>query len=241
MGLKEAGLRGSLRSVSTGVPAIPGSVVEHMEVYWPMDEGSGGETLDTLSGNDRQIDLQNGAGWTTTDFFTEVATTYDGVDDRFVATDDIYNAQDVSLGGWFRFFSADDFGRIFLTQPPTQSVPDNGIRVSFSGSGTDEFRYAHFNGGTQDDIDYNNPMSFDGSWFFITVSASGDDADVRIWDRTTQIFNESVSLSRGITNEQLTAMYTTSQPTEGDVAAYMANTSSAVAESQWADIWEDTR
>ena len=51
MGLKESGLRGSLRSVSTGVVAIPDSVVENLDHWWPIDEGEGSSITDGIKDN----------------------------------------------------------------------------------------------------------------------------------------------------------------------------------------------
>ena len=70
MGLKESGLRGSLRSVSTGVPAIPDSAVLHLDATklglsdgesvstWPDESGEGNDL--SGSGPTYQESVQNG-------------------------------------------------------------------------------------------------------------------------------------------------------------------------------------
>ena len=55
MGLKEPGLRGSLRNVSVGIAAIPDSVLKQ-----PWDEGEGTTVSDSSGNNDGTID---GANW----------------------------------------------------------------------------------------------------------------------------------------------------------------------------------
>ena len=58
MGLKESGLRGSLRNVSVGIDAIPDSDV--FDITFPMDEGSGDEFFDTFQDERATFD---GASW----------------------------------------------------------------------------------------------------------------------------------------------------------------------------------
>ena len=51
MGLKESGLRGSLRNVSVGIAPIPDEAV----LYLPVDEGSGTTTADSVGDNNGDI------------------------------------------------------------------------------------------------------------------------------------------------------------------------------------------
>ena len=75
MGLKESGLRGSLRNVSVGIDAIPDSGGSHQ---WNHDEGEGTTLSDAIGGLDGAI---NGATWTSGAGTEDVYLDYDGTDD----------------------------------------------------------------------------------------------------------------------------------------------------------------
>ena len=78
MGLKEPGLRGSLRNVSVGIDAIPDEAV----LYIPMDEGSGTTAADSVGSNDADI---QGPTWTSdSDLEGGFGLEYDSATDRSV-------------------------------------------------------------------------------------------------------------------------------------------------------------
>ena len=75
MGLKEPGLRGSLRNVSVGIDAIPDSAIHQ----WAFDEGSGSTATDSAGDNDLSI---SGASWVSNGFEGGFALDFDGTDDN---------------------------------------------------------------------------------------------------------------------------------------------------------------
>ena len=75
MGLKESGLRGSLRSVSTDVFTIPDSVVDR----WPLDEGSGQTGTNSKADDDLSFNFEN---WASGDYVGGFAKEFDGIDDE---------------------------------------------------------------------------------------------------------------------------------------------------------------
>ena len=83
MGLKESGLRGSLRNVSVGIVAIPDDVTDQL----PLDEGSGTTAANAVSNRDFGIE---GASWKSgSDGRGGHYLSTDGVDDRLINTDDV--------------------------------------------------------------------------------------------------------------------------------------------------------
>ena len=60
MGLKESGLRGSLRSVSTGVIDIPDSAIAHYDTQSAFDSGDDGQSVSTWQDELGQFDATDG-------------------------------------------------------------------------------------------------------------------------------------------------------------------------------------
>ena len=92
MGLKESGLRGSLRNVSVGIDAIPDRGIVH---EWQTSEGSGDTVTDTVSGADITL---SGASWDQFDnWWDGWAIDYDGDGDYGVVDNE--NRVDIGQEG----------------------------------------------------------------------------------------------------------------------------------------------
>ena len=150
MGLKESGLRGSLRSVSTDVSVIPDSVVNR----WPIDEGSGTTFADAIGTADG---TWNGGVWVTnskfiggfgydlngTEDFGDTGATAPAGSKTIVGTVEftdlvtgsgrLHGWQDGSSAGGF-FINARGGGAAQENTPIATAVDDSGTIVSVEGN-----------------------------------------------------------------------------------------------------------
>ena len=121
MGLKESGLRGSLRNVSVGIDAIPDS-----QVFFPVDEGSGTVISDDNDNVDATLDSES---WIEdADFVGGFA-----VDRRF-QTDDVINSNinPVTVCAWLTISNWDNESILAtsddrLDDPSTWAVETNAV------------------------------------------------------------------------------------------------------------------
>lgn len=140
MGLKEAGLRGSLRNVSTGVGAIPDVGIEHQ---WNPNELSAttDDLITSFPAEIGAVDLSGGSPRYDASFIgTTAGLDYDGTDDKLDASDT--NLYDPGTGPRTYFFvvqhsSPTSDERLFAhTQADGQtSTPINQFRWFNPGSG----------------------------------------------------------------------------------------------------------
>ena len=151
MGLKEPGLRGSLRNVSVGIDAIPDSVVPQKEIHsypvtgfttenWP--DGIGQSDIDTINGPTFDDSL----------FGSEGGVKGDGVDD-FAQSDTMGSFGSNINGSWavaIPFSTTDNDGHILGVANESndtnfvvelgQNVPDNKLGASFRDDSRDTQR-----------------------------------------------------------------------------------------------------
>ena len=157
MGLKESGLRGSLRSVSTRVPAIPDSVVHH----FPMDEGSG-DNINDAEGD--VVGSISGADWITDPY----GLSFDGVDDYVNISGIDAEGSSHTILYWIQYFDGD---RIFDTQ--------NGGRYIHRGDQSSNSDFTVFSGG--DDRDPSPSVDLSSDWQHVGVVNDDDDGEYTIY------------------------------------------------------------
>ena len=141
MGLKESGLRGSLRSVSTGVRAIPDSVVSDADgTYWAsdLDANDGDSITDWPDYSDAGNDISGGGPVYKSDVVNGEPVV------RFDGTDDVLSESSVSNSFPFTQIA------IFQTDNPNsgqtaigQSDSDNIAKI---GTGDSDVGYSTRNG-----------------------------------------------------------------------------------------------
>ena len=237
MGLKESGLRGSLRSVSVRV-GIPNSV----DYRLPMDEGAGttlnpdiGTATATLTGG-WSSDTNAVGGWW---------TTYDGVDDEWRTDSEIDINQTnftviqwVSISSGFEtgdrlLFGRDDAGNgggwdIFLRTDVNES--ENGVEFA-------TYDTSFNNGPRVAEIPTNERVMVAGA-------ADGDTHTLYLYDTSGLIDKQSDTVSRETTaSETLVGMNRDdgSTPTEGQADALAAAFGTTMSQSQIEQYWDSTR
>ena len=136
MGLKESGLRGSLRSVSTGVTAIPDSGL--VQDFNAQDTGTV-----TVNGTVTQWDDQSGNDYHLTGDASDLVSDgingnpsvlFDGVDDRLTATDEATSLP-FELFAVVEMQTTPDGHQIFIDGETDRAVmaDDNGDWEAFAG------------------------------------------------------------------------------------------------------------
>lgn len=103
MGLKEAGLRGSLRNISTGAEYVPPSGLAR----WTFDDAdtSGSTATDVWAGNDGTITgATTGASGANQTYTTNEAYSFDGTDDYVTVPNGIFSGlSEYTVAFWINF------------------------------------------------------------------------------------------------------------------------------------------
>ena len=201
MGLKESGLRGSLRNVSVGIDAIPDSVDNH----WPIGETD----TETLSDNVGNIDLNVIGGSLVSDSNSAEDHHYDldGVDDRIIAessdSDHFTQVNEMTLLWWVKADGAniDELDTVVNTSPDGGLAADNTY-FWFDSGGQLEVR-VNVDDNTSNDVAITIDRStvFDDNWHLIGQRYRETNGDVEnsLWfddaNHTTKSMGGSVSMS----------------------------------------------
>ena len=123
------GLKRSLRNVSVGIGPIPDSVAEHMDIYYPMDEGSGTSVSDAIGNFDGTLD---GAGWDTdpdSPTTDDEITIYDKDEEHYGHSDDTISfigGSDVSAAIVLKIDDTNGVASILADTPSTGSSTRDG-------------------------------------------------------------------------------------------------------------------
>ena len=165
MGLKEAGLRESLRSVST-VSAIPDS---ELSDFWPTDEGSGATVGNANSNRDATI---SGATWQTGLGYGDAYLLYDGTDDVTNVSDAAFGDADLTHAVWFRPDTSDaDPTYVISSGFDTETM---SWQVTYSGQGNQEVRiFLNNKASGGDNISLGGVDQFtvtEGQWAFVAFT-----------------------------------------------------------------------
>ena len=249
MGLKESGLRGSLRNVSVGIDAIP----DNQDYWWPIDEGEG-ETI-TDAKNDVVADFVGSPTWESADVFGGQQIILDGETDGW-ETGSINNLSgtEFNISRWIELSEIIEGDR-----QPLFALGD-GIQGNYDLSGDGICVYIHDDNriyaNLQDDGSIANEAgaSFDASGLdnellFASVNADteNDILDFYLYDKDTQIAKEEDANSDGRAFGELSEPNFISEhetgaweaiPDRKDIAAGIAE--SRLTESQIEDIWQST-
>ena len=159
MGLKESGLRGSLRNVSVGIDAIPDSQGTHQ---WNHDEGSGTTLGDAIGSLDGSI---SGATWLTDAGAGDAYLDYDG-------SDDTTELGTVSQSE-FTHFTENAQGTIFAWINPDATDSDRSIFTSGRSSNDVQISFEIASGELQ-------ILLGDGSGSYM-VNTSGGSVSTDVW------------------------------------------------------------
>ena len=235
MGLKPAGLRGSLRNISQ-VNVLPDSDVNQ----YLHEEGSGTSLNDSAGSIDASL---VGGDWTSSPLGGfDHATTYNGVDNHWITDSPIpVNGQEYAVWMWVNNKGGGDSdGRVIATTDNT-SLPSDGW-LSFWRDASDvnagEFVHLHVSGGSTSTstigvLPLNEPI-------FIGLTADGDNYNAYVYDTTEQIATDSATLTRAATGDKYIRAMSVDSAVEGDWHA-SGFSDQTYSEQMFEDIWEATR
>jgi len=231
---------GRTRSELSGVfSAIPDSVQTHMEHWWPMDEGAGTTLNDGLGSEN--LTLNNGGSWATASKFEGgTAPDFDQTDDWAVSNNQLAIAgSDWSVCGWVEMDGWDGFSRI-VSAPSKSNTSDS---ASGSGewdlidNGSDKWKL-RFEGSDDGASDESLSTNQD---YFLALAGSGNNGDWYIWDDSSQIRSQSINTSLSTATRYLRFMVAADNYVGGTLDAWSANQSTKLSESNFQDIWNDTK
>ena len=242
MGLKESGLRGSLRSVSTEVGAIPDNVTNH----WPMNEGSGSSVADNIG--DETVSL-NGASWLSDSKYEGgFATTYqDG--DHWITDNPIdIRSQEQTVCVWIDDCTIPNntFPQIVGTGQTNQGIVAGGWYVGFESDNTDSYAVQHgdSSGSTTNALrDVSGPDASTED-VFLAYSLDGETGNLFLYDNNGLVNSEIGQSERSTEGEtELLGMMRDngSRSVSGNVDTPFLSVDTALPQSDIDDIWNATR
>lgn len=174
MGLKEGGLRGSLRNVSTGVTTIPASAIAR----WTLDNADteGSTAIDVWGRDDDSITQHDGTITGATTGVSGANQTYDTGEAYSFTTDDHVTVTDessleplnVSLACWVFIDSQSDFARII--QKGNGAV-GYGLTITSGAEGVT----AHYDDGTERVQDFDATVFSLSTWHHLVMTWDGTD------------------------------------------------------------------
>ena len=198
MGLKESGLRGSLRNVSTGV-GIPDSV----DNQWPANEGEGS----VLSNNILSVDINlNGGGWSWDNdvkWDEDIAPISDGSTGTFFESESEISGLNSEKGGLIFWVDVESFASnapLYSTDVASEGTPENGTSIRLDG---DDLKLLQQPGGEENTFDAIKV----GERVLYAVGWDGDNIEIWGYDTsndssTAQFLDETVTDERGVSNDE---------------------------------------
>ena len=191
MGLKESGLRGSLRNVSVGIDAIPDS--ELLQAYWPINEGSGDTVADQEGDNDG---TRVGADWVSADGIDQDdALDIVGDSDVIQTPLDLSGFSELTVVMLAKTTDNDDRFQYWFSQEPD----DDDNPVIFRKD-DDEFRNVVETENGSVELNANSSQIVDNEWAMYSITYDGSEAAFYV-DKDQQ---SSVSLSGEIVSSDST-------------------------------------
>ena len=169
MGLKESGLRGSLRNVSVGIDAIPESGLLHD--YNVLDQsGSQGNIVSTFTDSAGSNDLSGNGTYQESQINGRDTILMDGVEDVFSGEPANFGpGNEYTYAGVCQFSSVDSGAAIFGNRGDEWAI--------LSLEGTTEFEADHPGvtsptGGTPDTSAFRYVMTYDGSDSYLDINGT---------------------------------------------------------------------
>ena len=226
---------------------IPDIVVDNMDLLYWMDEASGTTVNDHFDEVDGTLTSDNWGTDSNSPTSKDEITQYDGTDDQGYSEDSLWvNTSEASFAFWVRFDSLPSI---------TQIIYSSALQGARRGADTDggflirqqddDCRLVLFDsdGNTTATTMVSDAFSTD-KWFFVAVSADGDNYEVTVWDETSEVGSDTHTESHRNTLSEayLNWMGDTDSGNfqDGDVATVMA-ADADIDKSTWSDIWNDTK
>ena len=215
--------------------AIPDSVVDNMDLYWQIDEGSGSDLEDSLGDVSATI---SGAEWSSDADFDNYLV-FDGVDDELQSDEEFFINQSQSSHGFWLRADIDENGDYFYTDS-LGNRPDDGYE-GIQGD-TNKIGLNFRNGGSSEaNLEADIVV---GEWYFIGITLDGDNADLYVFDDDGNLHDSGSTSSsgRGSESDSHFSMFGehVRDFAEGDLESFMAGTD-VLSQSDWGDIVDDTK
>ena len=227
--------------------AIPDSVVNHLDFWWPIS-ASDTDTQLTDSLEDETATMSGGSLVTDDRFVDDTAADLTGTDSHWTSDSRLGSVDQITMVGWVDDVTSSDFGEGIMmftnnSDPNTRGEPTVGIRTS---SGGDDINALSVDGGgSPSGTTFGTTNLPDVSDVFVSVSVdfSGTSTDfhLRIYDNDSQIEDSTTSIQGvggfdgffevGVENGSSLNMTTD---------AIGINTGSILTETQVEEIWQDT-
>ena len=222
--------------------AIPDAVEQHADHYWIYDEGDGNLAGQADGFGTVDINLDSGVTWTSVDVgdwgHGGFRTEYDGTVAEVSDSQFAINQENVSYGTWVELQSGGS-NEAFAVGGDVSSTDDdidNGWRIE-SRDGSIFFDLRNDGGG-------GGNVSFDNvelnKRYFVGIALDGGNMDAYVWDSEQNVFDESISGSRGTqtdANFRIGAF--------GSLPEFyryeMLSAESTLNKSDFEDIWNDTK
>jgi hypothetical protein len=221
--------------------AIPDSVVNNLDYWWPVDDGSGA-TLRQVLGNETQEITTSGATWGSTPEFNPYLD-FDGTDDTASVDAIDANGQTLSVCLWGFFDTVGAFNNTLISA--TDSTANGDAGWSIGDSSSDGITLTGFSNGSNSGPRVTGWLT-DGEWGFAAVTLDGDNLSIRCYDTSSFIGQDSGTVGRATTTASATSLILGewaggSILHEGGVVKVGLNTTTALSDSAFDNIWSDTR
>ena len=198
MGLKESGLRGSLRNVSVDIFAIPDSVVEKTIRHYPLLERTNDTIIETVENEDATA---SGTTNISGDFFRGYAEEADGVDDHILTQ---FSPTEQLVSDTFSVaftLETEDLGRLHsVNSAPGRNAIQIGTDIGGFTGNTGGMNFAIRSDGTSSgDFDgvFSSENVDDGERRFYVINKIGNDADdYEIWVGDDTTISEDTNVFR---------------------------------------------
>ena len=225
--------------------AIPDSVETHLDIWYPVDEGSGSSIADAQeNGPDWTL---NSPSWVSNEFWRNFGLDYDGVDDEANSdsTVSIPNG-DISLCTWVTMDELGDGNRPWVGFGDTQGNLDSdnefGTLTLTDGDGT--IRIWQGTDATSNPVELSGELDQDTRYFIGATFDFGTESAVYVWDE-----NSFQNSGTGSPTSSPSAGSHYLQSVDFDdrvqldctIDAYGFQTDGILSQEDFEDIWEDTK
>lgn len=225
--------------------AIPDSVVDNLDVWYPGDEGSGITLSDALETVDATLDSDS---WQDNEeYYRGSAPYFDGIDDRYVSDqsvdiDSVYNGK-VSFCGWVEIDDTSNHPSFGFVNG-VDAYNDPGV-LAYLDLDNDHFVVAVGSGGGRTGGAMVNQTPQTDHLYFIGVVVDGLNTSLYVWDSAQQIgADENVSVDedwRDNNMDLVGAGEWDGNYLSGVVPAVGYSLGGVLTELNFESIWEDTR
>lgn len=239
MSLKPGGARGSLRNLSTRV-GIPDSVVDNLDVWYPLNEGSGTSINDGLIYIERNATSSVDSWSSDPDFWRGAALDYTSDDAEATSDETIDPGSDMSICAWVKIENFTSNGGVAYVSDDLDILSNTGWGITTT---TDAFRLVDSENGSASSHAQVENLNTDELYFIGASYTPNSETDLFVWDTQEKEGDDSESTGNdGLTSgSDLILGGEPSQYADLEISAVGFNIDAGLSESQFQDIWESTK